>query len=97
MNDQNQKEVVYVTVATHAPDWNTAQIRQAEELKKLLERVPASGSFESANLTHKIAILAKEVFSPESTTRMTNSVRTPGPDPVVNIKSAATQTIKTAD
>lgn len=43
--------------------------KKADELRKLLERVPASGSFESANITERIATLAKELFSPNSAPR----------------------------
>lgn len=42
--------------------------KKAEELKKLLERVPASGSFESASITGQIATLAKELFRREPAT-----------------------------
>ena len=36
--------------------------KTADELKKLLERIPAAGSFESASISGKIVTLAKELF-----------------------------------
>jgi len=37
--------------------------QKADELKRLLERVPASGSFESAQLAEQIATLAREILT----------------------------------
>lgn len=45
--------------------------KKAEELKKLLERMPASGSFESASLSGKIVTLAKELFGRDAATLTT--------------------------
>jgi hypothetical protein len=40
--------------------------QKADELKKLLAQVPASGSFESVNIAQRIATLAREIFTKES-------------------------------
>jgi hypothetical protein len=43
--------------------------KKAEELKKLLERMPASGSFESVGISEKIAALAKDLFGRDAATQ----------------------------
>jgi hypothetical protein len=42
------------------------QRQKAEELKKLLEQVPASGSFESVKIAERIKTLAREVWAKDS-------------------------------
>ena len=43
--------------------------QKADELKKLLERVPASGSFESVKLAERIATLAREILTKDQAKR----------------------------
>ena len=43
--------------------------QKADELKKLLERVPASGSFESVKLAERIATLAREILAKDQPKR----------------------------
>lgn len=42
--------------------------KKAEELKKLLERIPAAGSFESVSISGKIVTFAKELFGRDNAT-----------------------------
>jgi hypothetical protein len=42
---------------------STEERQKADELKRLLEQVPASGSFESVKLAQRIATLAREVLA----------------------------------
>ena len=41
---------------------NDPKGEKTEELRKLLQRVQTSGSYESVGLTEKISVLAREVF-----------------------------------
>ena len=45
---------------------STEEKQKAEELKKLLEQVSVSGSFESARITGRIASLARELLAKNS-------------------------------
>lgn len=49
---------------------------KAAELETLLKGIQASGSFESATLTERIATLAKDVFRPEREAETAATART---------------------
>jgi len=49
--------------------------KKVEELKELLERLPASCSFESAGITEKIATLAKDLFGRDAATQTKSADR----------------------